>query len=138
MTTEDLINFNITQKWTRARIKFLQEQIDTIGRLNSVISDMPKGSRQVQDNEAESLIKLLDQIQNLKNEIENKAIDMEIELKEHLDKLDSKYGLLLYHHYILGDSIKYIAKEVLHYKEKYVYELRTKALKEFEEITEKK
>lgn len=138
MNRDDLINFNITQRWTRARIKFLKEQIETIGRLNSVLSDMPKGSRKVEDNEAESLVKLLDQIEELKTEIENNAIDMENKIKEELNQLEPKYGLLLYHHYILGDSIKYIAKEILHYKEKYVYDLKKEALEKFDELQEKK
>lgn len=138
MTREKLINFNITQRWTRARIKFLKEQIETIGKLNSVLSDMPKGSRKVEDIEAESLVKLLDQIQELKTEIENNAIDMENKIKEELNKLEPKYGLLLYHHYILGDSIKYIAKEILHYREKYVYDLKKEALEKFDELQEKK
>lgn len=138
MTRKELINFNISQRWTRARIKFLKEQIETIGKLNSVLSDMPKGSRKVEDIEAESLVKLLDQIQELKTEIENNAIDMENKIKEELNKLEPKYGLLLYHHYILGDSIKYIAKEVLHNEVKYTYKLRDKALDEFDKLKREK
>lgn len=134
MTRKELINFNISQRWTRARIKFLEEQIETINKLSAILSDMPKGSRKVEDNEAESLVKLLDQIQELKTEIENNAIDMENKIKEELNKLEPKYGLLLYHHYILGDSIKYIAKEILHYREKYVYDLKKEALEEFEKL----
>lgn len=134
MIKEELINFNITQKWTRARIKFLEEQIENVGRLNSVLSDMPKGSRKVQDAEAESLTKLIDQIEELKKDIENKTIETENKLKEELNKLEPKYGLLLYHHYILGDSIKYIAKEVLYNEVKYTYRLRDKALEEFDKL----
>lgn len=133
-----LINFSINQKWRTARIKFLEEQIETIGRLNSVLSDMPKGSRKVQDSEAESLVKLLDQIKQLKTEIEEESVNTENEIKKQLEQLEPKHGLLLYHHYILGDSIKYIAKEVLHYKEKYVYDLKKEALKKFDLVQEKK
>lgn len=138
MARKELINFNISQRWARARIKFLKEQIETIGKLNSVLSDMPKGSRKVEDNEAESLVKLLDQIQELKTEIENNAIDMENKIKEELNKLEPKYGLLLYHHYILGDSIKYIAKEILHNEVKYTYKVRDKALDEFDKLKREK
>lgn len=42
MTREDLINFNINQKWALARISFCEQQKETIGRLSAVISDMPK------------------------------------------------------------------------------------------------
>ena len=138
MTRDDLIRFNINQKWIKARINFCENQIETIGRLNSVLSDMPKGSRSVQDSEVESLVKLLDQINLLKEEIRNSTIEMENKIKSQLDLLEPKYGLLLYHHYILGNSIKYIAKEVLHYREKYVYDLKKEALEKFDELQEKK
>lgn len=138
MNVKDLINFNINKRWTEARISFCEQQKETIGRLTAILSDMPKGSRKVQDNEAESLTKLLDQIDALKKQVENNMVKLENEIKIELNKLEPKYGLLLYHHYILGDSIKYIAKEVLHYKEKYVYDLKKEALEEFEKVQEKK
>ena len=138
MTREDLIYFNITQKWTKARIKFLEEQIKTIGKLNSVLSDMPKGSRKVEDNEAESLAKLLDQINELEAQIRNTTMEMEGKIKAQLELLEPKYGLLLYHHFILGYSINKIARDVLHYDIKYTYKLKEQALKEFDSIHEKK
>lgn len=42
MTSKDLIDFNINKKWVRARIHFIEEQKETIGRLTAVLSDMPK------------------------------------------------------------------------------------------------
>ena len=42
MTREELINFNINQRWRKARISFFEEQIKTVGRLTSILSDMPK------------------------------------------------------------------------------------------------
>lgn len=134
MTKEDLIRFSISKKWTNARIKFLEEQIETIGRLTSVLTDMPKGSRKVEDGEAESLVKLLDQIKALENQIKNEQIELENKIQEQLSKLESKYGLLLYHHYILGDSIKYIAKNVIFNENKYTYKLKEKALEEFDKL----
>ena len=134
MTREDLINFSITKKWTNARIKFLEEQIATVSRLNSILSDMPKGSRKVQDTEAESLSELLDQIKDLENQIKREEIELENKLKEQLNLLEAKYGLLLYHHYILGDSIKYIAEKILYNETKYTYRLRDKALEEFDKL----
>lgn len=134
MNRDDLIKFNIYKKWVKARIKFLEDQIETVGRITSVLSDMPKGSRQVYDTEAESLSTLLDKIQEVKKEEEEKIIKKETEIQDKLQLLEPKHGLLLYHFYILGDSIKYIAKEILHYKEKYVYDLKTEALEEFDKI----
>ena len=138
MTKEDLINFNINQQWRKARIEFCEKQIETLGRLTTVLSDMPKGSRKVYDNEAESLSKLIDQIRQLEKEIENEVIETENKIKEQLDKLDPKHGLLLYNHYILGNSIKYIAREMLHYELKYTYTLRDDALNEFDKLNHEK
>lgn len=135
---KELINFNISQRWAKARIKFFEEQIKNVNRLTSVLSDMPKGSRKVEDSEADSLVQLLDKIKDLKDEIEMNIIEKENELKEELNQLEPKYGLLLYHHYILGDSIKYIAKEILHNEVKYTYKLRDKALNEFDRIKREK
>ena len=59
---------------------------------------------------------------------------MENKIKEQLNLLEPKYGLLLYHHYILGNSIKYIAKHVVFNEVKYTYKLRDKALEEFNKI----
>lgn len=138
MIREDLTKFNIGQKWIRARIAFCEEQIKSIGKLNSILSDMPKGSRVIYDNEAETLAKLLDQINELEAEIRNSTIDMENKIKEQLELLEPKYGLLLYNHYILGYSIKKIAREVLHYDIKYTYTLKDKALDEFDKLNHEK
>ena len=138
MTREDLIKFNADQKWIKARISFCEEQIKSIGRLNSILSDMPKGSRIVYDNEAEGLVKLLDQINDLETEVRKSTIDMENDIKRQLELLEPKYGLLLYNHYILGYSLKKIAREVLHYEIKYIYKLKDKALDEFDKHHEKK
>lgn len=138
MTSEDLKKFRITIQWRNARIKFCEEQKETINRLGAILSDMPKGSRQVYDSEAESLTKLIDQINELEAEVRNETMKTETKIKEQLENLEPKYGLLLYHHYILGNSIKYIAKEVLHYREKYVYDLKKEALNLFDKCSGKK
>lgn len=138
MRSEDLIKFDIGQQWIKARISFCEEQIKSIGRLNSILSDMPKGSRVVYDNEAESLAKLLDQINELEAQIRNTTMEMETKIKAQLELLEPKYGLLLYHHFILGYSIKKIARDVLHYEIKYTYKLKDIALQEFDKYHEKK
>lgn len=134
MNKEELINFNISQRWRKARISFFEEQIKTIGRLNSILSDMPKGSRKVQDVEAESLVTLLDKIEQIKKDIEIEAIKTEEKIKDQLSKLEPKHGLILYHHYIVGDSIKYIAEKVIHNEVKYTYKLRDRALEEYDKL----
>lgn len=138
MTREDLFNFNISQQWRKARIRFFEEQIETINRLTAVLSDMPKGSKLVYDNEAESLTMLLDKITNMRNSIQKESEKMEAKLQEQLEKLQPRHGLLLYHYYILGDSMKYIAREVIHNELKYTYKLKDEALEKFDSFHEKK
>ena len=138
MRSEDLINFNISQQWRKARIRFFEEQIENVNRLNSVLSNMPKGSRLVYDNEAESLVKLLDKITDMRNSMQKELEEVEAQAIKQLEQLQPKHGLLLYHYYILGDSMKYIAREVIHYGQKYIYDLKKEALKEFDNVQEKK
>ena len=138
MTRDDLFNFNISQQWRKARIRFFEEQIETINRLTAVLSDMPKGSKLVYDNEAESLTMLLDKITNMRNSIQKESEKMETKLQEQLEKLQPRHGLLLYHYYILGDSMKYISREVIHNELKYTYKLKDEALEKFDEVHEKK
>ena len=138
MTREDLFNFNISQQWRKARIRFFEEQIETINRLTAVLSDMPKGSKLVYDNEAESLTMLLDKITNMRNSIQKESEKMETKLQEQLEQLQPRHGLLLYHYYILGDSMKYIAREVIHNELKYTYKLKDEALEKFDSFHEKK
>ena len=134
MTRDDLIKFNIYQKWAKARIKFFEDQIENVGRLTATLSDMPKGSRIVYDNEAESLTILLDKIRDLKNEVETTVLNKETEIQKQLQLLEPTKGLILYHYYIIGDSVKYIADKVVHYAPKYVYELKKEAENEFDNL----
>ena len=134
MNRKDLEEYSIKQKWTKARISFLEEQIKTVGKLGSILSDMPKGSNYIQDKEAESIVKLMDQIRELEKEINEETLEIEKKLKEQLNLLEARYGLLLYHFYIVGDSMKYIAKEIIHNEVKYTYRLKEKALEEFDKL----
>ena len=137
MTSKDLINFNISQQWRRARIRFFEEQIENVNRLTAILSDMPKGSRLVYDNEAESLSILLDKLTKTRNDIQREAEEMESRAMKELQQLQPKHGLLLYHYYILGTNIKHIAKDVIHYSVKYIYDLKKEALEELDKLQEK-
>lgn len=136
MTRDDLIKFDINRKWRNARIRFCEEQKETINRLGAILSDMPKGSRQVYDSEADNLTKLIDQINELEKEIKEATTKVENEINQQIKKLEPKYGLLLYHHYILGESMKHIAQEVIFNDLKYTYKLKEKALEEFDKLGE--
>ena len=137
MNKSDLVDFSIKKKWNKARVEFYKEQIENVNRLSAILSDMPKGSRKVYDNESESLVKLMDQINNLIDEINETTANTENQITEQLLRIKPKYRLILYHHYILGDSIKYIAEKIIYNEEKYTYKLKDKAIEEFEKFSKK-
>lgn len=137
MTRDDLIKYKINREWLKVRVEFCKEQLETIGKLNNILSDMPKGSRQVYDNEAESLAKLLDMINDFKNQLIEESLKIEDEANNQLQELtfiNEDYGLILYHFYILGNEMGYIAKEIVHHEKKYTYKLKDEALKEFDKL----
>ena len=137
MNSKDLIKYKINRDWLKARVEFCEEQTKTIGKLNSILSDMPKGSRQVYDNEAESLVKLLDMIEDFKTQLIEEALNIENKATNQLQELtfiNEDYGLILYHFYILGNEMGYIAKEIVHHEKKYTYKLKDEALKEFDKL----
>ena len=69
MNREDLKNYKYNQIWIKDQTEYIETQKETINRLNSILSDMPKGSRVVYDSEAEKLAKLMDYFNELMQEI---------------------------------------------------------------------
>ena len=60
MTREDLKDYKYNQEWIKGRLEYIEEYRISITNITSVISDMPKGSREVQDSMAEKLSTLID------------------------------------------------------------------------------
>ena len=65
MNREDLKGYRHTQEWIKGRIEYIEQYKSSINKLNSVLSDMPKGSREIQDNEAEKIAELIDCVNEL-------------------------------------------------------------------------
>ena len=42
MNREDLKNYKYNQQWIRDRVEYIETQKETINKLNSILSDMPK------------------------------------------------------------------------------------------------
>lgn len=42
MNREDLKNYRYNQNWIKDRIEYIETQKETINKLNSILSDMPK------------------------------------------------------------------------------------------------
>ena len=132
MTREDLKNYKYNQIWIKDQTEYIETQKETINRLNSILSDMPKGSRDVNDTEAEKLAELMDQF--------NQLMDTVIEEKEKqknlidvVNKIEFPYRNILYKAYIQGKSLVTVASE-MHYNYEYMKKMNGIALNKFDEI----
>ena len=113
MNRKDLKDYKYTQDWIKDQEEYIQNQMETVNRLNSILSDMPKGSRVVYDNEAEKLTSLMDKF--------NELMDIVIEEKEkqkaiieNINKIDFPYRNILFKVYIQGKTLVTVASE-MHY-----------------------
>ena len=105
MNREDLKGYRHTQEWIKGRIEYIEQYKSSINKLNSVLSDMPKGSREIQDSEAEKIAELIDSIDELLEKVkeENRK---QMQILEQLDKVKQPYKN------IQGKSLVVIAAEM--------------------------
>lgn len=130
---KDLKNYRYDRLWIDGRIEYIQGCKSTISKLTNTISDMPRGSRQVQDTEAEKIVQLEDML----NELLDKMIEENKKLKgilQQLDKVEQPYKLILDLVYIQGKTLVDVASE-LGYEYKYMCKQHRIALVEFEKTT---
>lgn len=65
MTRDDLKNYKYTQEWIKDRTEHIEEYKTSITNITSVLSDMPKGSKKVEDSIAEKIAILLDDVDEI-------------------------------------------------------------------------
>ena len=111
MTREDLKDYKHNQKWIEGRIKYIEEYKTNIANITAVLSDMPRGSREVEDSMAEKVAELLDTMNELLDKIvkENKK---QKQILEQLDKVEQPYKLILEKVYIQGKTLVQVASEM--------------------------
>lgn len=135
MNRKDLKDYKYTQDWIKDQEEYIQKQMETVNRLNSILSDMPKGSRVVYDNEAEKLTSLMDKF--------NELMDIVIEEKEkqkaiieNINKIDFPYRNILFKVYIQGKTLVTVASE-MNYSYERIKHMNRIALMEFDKLEEK-
>ena len=69
MTRDDLKDYKHNQEWIKGRLEYIEEYKTSITNITSVISDMPRGSKEVQDSMAEKVVTLLDNVEELVSRI---------------------------------------------------------------------
>ena len=111
MNREELKKYKYSQEWINGRIEYLEGYKNTINKLNSIISDMPRGSRKIYDSEAEKLTKLMDSVDSLLDRMV-KEQDKQKEILERLDLVEEPYRLILDKVYIQGKTLVTVASEM--------------------------
>lgn len=133
MTREDLKDYKHNQKWIKGRLEYIEEYKTSITNITAVISDMPRGSKEVQDNMAEKIAILLDNVDELFAKI-IKEKEKQKKILEQLDKVEQPYKLILEKEYIQGKSLVTVASE-MNYTYEYIRKANGIALKKFEDVT---
>lgn len=132
MNRKDLKDYKYTQDWIKDQEEYIQNQMETVNRLNSILSDMPKGSRTVYDNEAEKLASLMDKFNELMD-IVIREKEKQRKIVEIINKIDFPYRNILFKVYIQGKSLVTVASE-MHYSYVQLCRKHGIALNKFDEI----
>lgn len=134
MNREELKNYRYNQQWIEGRMEYIQQYKETINKLTATLSDMPMGSRTIQDNEAEKIVKLQEMIDKLLDKILEENLKQE-KILEQLDRIDQPYKLILEKEYIQGKTLVTVASE-MNYNYEYMKRMNGIALNAFDKVGE--
>ena len=132
MNREDLKKYKYNQKWIEGRLEYIEEYRARLTKITNTLSDMPKGSKEVQDSIAEKLAELIDSIDEILEKIleENQK---QKQILEQLDKVEQPYRLILEKVYIQGKTLVTVASE-MNYDYKHICYKNGIALNKFDEL----
>lgn len=135
MNREDLKNYKYNQIWIRDQTEYIETQKETINRLNSILSDMPKGSRVVYDSEIEKLAQLMDYFNELMDKVLEEK-EKQKQIVEIINRIEFPYKNILLKHYIQGKKLVTVASE-MRYNYEYTKKSNKIALIKFDEECKK-
>lgn len=135
MTREDLKDYKYNQIWIKDQTEYIEAQKETINKLTSILSDMPKGSKHIYDSEAEKLSKLEDSFRELMDIIveEEKKQKLIVDI---VNSMEYPYKNILFKVYIQGKSLVTVASE-MNYNYEYMKRMNGIALNKFDETIKK-
>ena len=132
MTREDLKNYKYNQEWIKGRLEYIEEYKTSIVNITAVLSDMPKGSKEVQDSMAEKVAIILDNINELLEKV-IKEQEIQKQILKQLDYIEQPYRTIPEKHYINGDKLVQVACD-LKYNYEYIKKANSIGLRKFDEI----
>lgn len=133
MNRKDLKDYRYNQIWIEGRFEYIESYKASITKTTTILSDMPKGSKEVQDTMAEKLSKLMDNIDSLLNRI-NEENEKQKQILEQLERVEQPYKLILEKVYIQGKTLVTVASE-MGYDYKYMCKMHGIALEKFDNTT---
>lgn len=111
MDRKDLKNYINNQEWIKGQMEYIEEQKAQVNKLVATLSDMPMGSKAVQDSMAEKLTKLMDNFDELLGKILEEQKQQK-EIIKVLDKVEQPYKVILNKMYIEGKTLVKVADEM--------------------------
>ena len=132
MNREDLKRYKNKQQWIKDQINYIETQKETVNRLNSILSDMPRTSRNVNDKEAENISKLIDSFDEMMQIIIQEEKKQK-KIVEQINKIEFPYRNILFKVYIQGKSLVTVASE-MNYDYKHMCYKNGIALNKFDEL----
>jgi DNA-directed RNA polymerase specialized sigma subunit len=111
MDRKDLKSFKNNQEWIKEQTEYIEQQKEQVNKLTSTLSDMPVGTREVQDSMAEKLSILMDNLDGLLSKILTEQTKQK-KILEKIDKLEYPYKLILDKAYIMGKTLVTVASEM--------------------------
>lgn len=131
-TKRELGSYLQDKKLLKEKEDDLEELITRATKITTELSDMPKGTPQLQDRMAE----LASQIVDMKNEKYGQIIKMyktKKQIEDKIDLLEQPYRNILYFKYIKGKNLTEVAN-VIGYNYKWTCEMHGHALKKYKEL----
>lgn len=131
---QELKDYIYNKKWIEERLEDIKERKSLLDNITNKITDMPKGSNQIYDKQAENLIKIIDLTNDLEIYIKQLK-EKQIIIEDKIDKIQQPYKNILYFRYIKGYNLTEVSNEI---NEEYDYtrKLHGKALEEYTKIGE--
>ena len=132
MNREDLKSYKYTQEWVKGRLEYIEEYKTNLTKITTMLSDMPTGSRKVQDNIAEKLAILMDNINDILDKV-LKQNENQKKILDQLEKVEEPYRLILEKVYIQDKTLVTVASE-MNYSYRDLCRNHGIALNKFDEI----
>ncbi len=132
MNREDLKSYKYNQQWIEGRLEYIEKYKASVTHITAIISDMPFGSKKIEDSTAEKIANLCDYIDDLLERI-NKQNEKQKEILNQVEKVSQPYRLILEKVYIQGKSLVTVASE-MSYTYDYMKHIHGIALLKFDEI----